>query len=65
MGGCAGRSLFMGTIKPEFWNFKFIIAPNEFESFLTECDKYNRVFILPAYGNPQHNKDQIMESFNK
>jgi hypothetical protein len=57
--------LVVGTIQPGFWNFKFIITPDEFELFLTECDKYNITFILPISENPQHNKDQIMENYFK
>jgi hypothetical protein len=55
----------MGTIQPGFWNFKFIITPNEFEAFLKECNKFNIIFKLPAYGYPEHNSSQIMENYTK
>jgi hypothetical protein len=55
----------MGTIQPGFWNFKFIITPNEFEAFLKECNKYNISFKLPVYGYPEHNSSQLMESYTK
>ncbi|MDR1195349.1 MAG: hypothetical protein LBL00_02615 [Endomicrobium sp.] len=55
----------MGTIQPGFWNFKFIITPNEFEAFLKECSKYNIIFKLPVHGYPEHNSSQIMENYIK
>jgi hypothetical protein len=55
----------MGTIQPGFWNFKFIITPNEFELFLVECYKYNITFTEPSYGNPQHDTNKIMENYKK
>jgi hypothetical protein len=55
----------MGTIKCGFWTFKFIITPNEFETFLNECDAYNIKFILPVYGYPQHNKKQVLDNYEK
>ncbi|WP_288457008.1 hypothetical protein [uncultured Chryseobacterium sp.] len=55
----------MGTIKTGFWNFKFIITPNEFSDFIKECLSNNISFYRTDYEAANHNHTKVVETYKK